>query len=340
MTWSSNPGAYGATDPLFLLLAALALEAYLGGPWIAKRRYLQPNLPLTNLITKLERRLNRSDRGGLDLLLRGAFVAVVLSLAAFFCGLVLEWLLVNYPFAWVFEVFLLALIVGQRTPCLQASEVSTALVGGSVIAAQEALRPLVVGRITPDVLGQLDHRGIAAAAIDGLARAFAVRVVAPVFWFVLLGLPGVFLQQAIRTAAAFLSARQLQNRPAGRDPLQGHEAAGRADFAATALRLDTALSILPMLLADIVLILAAVFIPGCSPREAIRRAWESRGSLAATMGGVLGLESQAAQGGLGSAGVPLDQRHIERSVAVFAVGCLINAGFVAALAWTRAIAID
>ncbi len=136
MNFSPTPGSYGAADPLFLLLAALALEAYLGGPWIAERWYLQPRKPVANLVAELDRRLNRADRKSLDLLLRGAVVTLGLSLAAYLAGAVIEWFLVNYPFAWVFELLLLALIVGQRAPCVQAGAVSSALAGCRLISAQ------------------------------------------------------------------------------------------------------------------------------------------------------------------------------------------------------------
>lgn len=323
MNFSSTPGTYGAADPLFLLLAALALEAYLGGPWIAERRYLQPRLPISNLVIELDRRLNRADRGGLDLLLRGAVVALGLALAAYVVGWLLEGFLVRYPFAWVFEVLLLALIIGQRAPCVQAGAVSAALAGGSLIAAQEALRPLTIGRVAAEKLAQLDGRGVIAAALDGLARAFSLQVIAPVFWFALLGLPGVFLQQTVRTTAAYLAVRQLQP--------------GQSDFALTALRLDRALSFIPLLLADAVLIAAALFIPGCRPGAALRRAWTSRGNVAATMGGILGLTPSGGQGLSSHNPVQLERGHIERAVAVFAVGCLINGGLVAALVWIRAV---
>lgn len=335
MTWSAHPGAYGAADPLFLLLAALALEAYLGGPWIAERRYLQPRRPVNNLIVALERRLNRSDRGGLDLLLRGAVVAVFLSLAALLSGWLVEWILLNYPFAWVFEVLFLALILGQRTACQQASAVSSALADGSAIRAQEALRPLVIARVPEAMLGRLEGRGIVAAALDGVARAFVFQVIAPVFWFVLLGLPGVFWQQTIRVAAGYLSARQLQHQSVGSDALEPKAGLGRGDFASTLLRLDTALSVLPMLCGALLLLLAAAFIPGCSPRLGLRRAWSQGGSVSAVMGGLLGLDAAMDSG---SAMPAMDRSQIERAVAVFAVGCLLNAGLVAALAWVRVLA--
>ncbi len=335
MSWSANPGAYGAADPLFLLLAALALEAYLGGPWIAERRYLQPRRPVNKLVIALERRLNRSDRGGLDLLLRGAVVAVFLSLAALLSGWLVEWLLLNYPFAWVFEMIFLALILGQRTTCQHASAVSSALADGSAVRAQEALRPLVTGRVPEALLGRLAGPGIVAAALDGVARAFVFQVIAPVFWFVLLGLPGVFWQQTVRVAASYLSARQLRNRAAGSDALATKSGLVRGDFASTLLRLDMALSLLPMLVAATLLTLAAAFIPGCSPRLGLRRAWTQRGSIAAVMGGLLGLEATT-EAGPGKSN--MERSQIERAVAVFAVGCLLNAGLVAILVWVRVLA--
>lgn len=335
MSFSSTPGTYGAADPLFLLLAALALEAYLGGPWIAQRWYLQPRRPVSRLVTELDRRLNRPDRGALDLLLRGAVVALGLALAAYIVGSLLEWFLVRYPFAWLLEVLLLALIVSQRAPCVQAGAVSSALAGGSLISAQEALRPLVIGRLSAESLAQLEARDVIAATLDSLARAFSLQVIAPVFWFALLGLPGVFLQQSLRTAAAYLTVRQLHLGAAAQGAGRALQHTGRSDFALTAQRLDLALAFIPLLLADAVLIVAAVFIPGCRPGDGLRQAWAARGNAAATLGGLLGLAPSS--GKTAPYPVQLERNHIERAVAVFAVGCLINAGLVAALLWVRAV---
>src|SRR3546814_1231412 len=85
------------------------------------------------------------------------------------------------------------------------------LLRGDVSAAREAVG-MIVGRDTAD----LDEAGIARAAIESLAESFCDGIVAPLFWLMVLGLPGVWAYKAINTADSLIGHPEEPLRAFGR----------------------------------------------------------------------------------------------------------------------------
>src|SRR4030095_14969744 len=69
----------------------------------------------------------------------------------------------------------------------------------------------IVGRETKS----LDEAAICRAAIESLAENFSDGVVAPLFWMVVLGLPGALAYQAINTAASKIGHKPDRHRAFG-----------------------------------------------------------------------------------------------------------------------------
>src|SRR3546814_15105761 len=82
--------------------------------------------------------------------------------------------------------------LAQRSLYEHYKPVRSALLRGDLSAAREAVG-MNVGRDTAD----LDEAGIARAAIERLAESFCVGLVAPLFWLMVLGLPGVWAYKAL-----------------------------------------------------------------------------------------------------------------------------------------------
>jgi len=96
---------------------------------------------------------------------------------------------------------------------------------------------MIVGR---DTAG-LDDTGVARAAIESLAESFCDGVVAPLFWLMLLGLPGIWAYKAINTA----------------DSLIGHPEPPLRAFGWASARCDDLANLLPARLAALLLCLVA-----------------------------------------------------------------------------------
>lgn len=326
MELPAAPGAFGATDPLFLLLAALAIEAYVGDLAARLPRLRHPRALVARAAGELERRLNRPQRSRRALVVRGAIVVVAVAAAAAAAGVALAVFTRNFPFAWLIELFLLVSLLGARLTGRTAACVAKALDADDLPAARHDLRALAGERMDPQRLDGLDGRGVALAAVGGVAARFAAAVVAPAFWYVLLGLPGIFTQQAVRVAATVVATG---NRPGG----GGFDPEREGDFAFPAVRLDAALVWIPDKLAGLFLALAALFVPAARPRMAARRLVRGRVWALAALGGALGLMARGDAAPSAAAGAGAAE--VRRALALFIVAGLIQAALIAALVLLR-----
>lgn len=294
---------------LFLLLLALGAEALLGEMRWLFRRVPHPRLLVGLLVDWLEPRLNRATRGPRARLVRGALVVVAVTALAVAAGAALAWLARNLPLFWSLELLVVMSLVAQRGPHDRIADAATLMGQGSLVAAQEALRP--VAGLGPGALDGLGVPGTVRIGALALARAFVHGVAAPCFWYVLLGLPGLFLQQAVLVMAVRLHGA------AGEDPRY-------RDFGMAAGRLNVAVTVLPAALAALILGLAAAFVPKAHPAAALAAAGRARqgpsGWPTSAMAVALGLD------------VAAGPAELDRARMLYAVACLINSGTIAALA--------
>lgn len=292
---------------LFLLLLALGGEALMGELRWLFRRVPHPRLLAALLVDFLEPRLNRATRGPRARLVRGALVVLAVALLALAAGLAAAWIARNLPVLWAVELVLVMSLLAQRGPHDRVAEAAKLMGQGSLVTAQEVLRP--VAGLGPGALDGLGVPGTVRVGALALARAFVHGVAAPCFWYVLLGLPGLFLQQAVLVMAVRLHG------PA--DDLRYR------DFGMAAGRLNDALATLPAALAALVLALAACFVPKARPVRALGAPWRGRqgpaGWATSAMAAALELDVEAGPA------------ELDRARMLYAVACLINAGLIAAL---------
>jgi len=302
MNWPSPPGVYGSAEPLFLLLMALAVEAYIGGLSLRGGWLPRPRRAFARLVREAERRLNRPERSAAARRQRGAVAVAALAALALAAGAAAALLTRYYPFAWVIEVLLLPLFLSQRGTWRRGAAVADALKDGSLIRAREALRPLVRERIEAARLERLDADGIIEVTIAGIGLRAAALLVGPVFWYVLLGLPGLLLQQA-----AYVMDRAL---------------AGRAgEFGRAAEWLEGVVSAPSRALTALLLAASAAFVPGGKPLAALRCLPARRGGPAAALAAAPGPATGTTRLG--------------RALVVFAVACLFQAALIGLLALLR-----
>ena len=315
MPWTTPPGAYGSADPLFLLLLALAIEAYIGDRPIFGRWTRAPRRAAAALAHGLDRRLNRPQRGPRALRIRGWIAVLFIALIALALGWLVTLFTRHYPFGWILEVLFLVTVVAQRSSWLRATAVVQALEGGGLVAAREALRRLPAERISAAELEQMDGQALTVGTMAGLGARLAGDLVAPTFWYIVLGLPGVFLQQAIRIAAAAPKAEGK---------------AGASPYGAAALRCDRILFYLPDWIAGLLVALGAIFVPHCKPGAALDALPGSPLRAEAGLAAALGFTGEEP----GARETP-QKALLDRALFLFPLACLINAGLVAGLAMLR-----
>lgn len=237
---------FGGPEPLFLLLLALAVDAAAGERLGAV--VPDPARVAFRVAEDLDRRLNRPQRSPRDRLIRGLLVMLALLTTAALAGFGAGLLTATLPGGWLLELALLTVSLRGGACRSRVRGVRRALESGSTLAAQEAVLPL-----TRRHAYGLDEYGVARAAVEHAARTFDRKWVAPAFWYVLLGLPGLFAWNVVDGAAAAL----------------GQGGSRQAWFGLTAARLDDALNALPARLAALLLAAASLFLGGASlPRAA------------------------------------------------------------------------
>jgi adenosylcobinamide-phosphate synthase len=213
------------------LLAALMIEAVLGYPAWLLARIGHPVMWVGRMIAGMDRRWNHARYARAN----GVLTAIVLVVTGGGAGLLIEWLASGW--GGMIAIILIATTgLAQRSLHDHVIAVIRPLAAGDTAAARTALSG-IVGRDT----AALDTSGIAAAATETLAESFCDGIVAPAFWFLILGLPGLFAFKAISTA----------------DSMIGHLDDRYRQFGAGSARLDDGLNWLPARIAGTLICLSA-----------------------------------------------------------------------------------
>ena len=314
-------GRGGAVDPPVILLIALIADIAFGDPDLLWDHLPHPVTAFGKLVTLLESRLNRSFRTPRDRLVRGSTMAAGLTILAVLAGLLVTWLRRDWGPGWFIEAALVWMLLAQRAPFDQVRAVARALDKSGVQAGRRAASRFI-GR-DPDTL---DSHGIARVAIESCAERFGEGVVAPVFWYLLFGAPGLFACRAIETMGGMIGPK--------------------GEFGRVATALDQAVNWVPARLAGLMLSAAALFTPRGRPARAFSVMFRDHrcatppnsGWPEGAMAGALDL---ALAGPHNDHGVPVEAKwigeggramatsdDIRRALYLFAVACVLNIGLV------------
>ena len=229
----------------FLAPLALIIERLFGYPRPIYPVIRHPVVWMGALIGWLDRRLNTGPgraRGVLALALLLAVTAAITVPAA--------WGLRQLPFGWVLEALIASSLVAQRELARAVKAVGDGLAHS--LAAGRAQVSQIVGR-DPETL---DEAGVARAAVESLAESASDGVIAPLFWLVLGGLPGIALYKAINTA----------------DSMIGHKSERYRDFGWASAKLDDIANFLPARLTALLLCGAAFWVKGADAEAGWRTA--------------------------------------------------------------------
>ncbi len=244
-----HPQAALAPGSLLVLFAALLLDACIGDMPGVFRRLPHPVVLVGRAIGWFDRRLNREERSERARRARGAFTVAALLVAAALAGFLLDRLCRAIALGWLVELFAVAVLVAQRGLFEHVRAVADALADKGLHAGREAVRH-IVGR---DPMS-LDDHGVARAGIESLAENFSDGVVAPVFWTILFGLPGLFVYKTANTL----------------DSMIGHLSPRYRSFGWAAARLDDVLNLVPARLAGLLIAAAAMLTPQARGGAALR----------------------------------------------------------------------
>ncbi|MFT3729843.1 MAG: adenosylcobinamide-phosphate synthase CbiB [Hyphomicrobium sp.] len=237
-----------AGQTLFVLVGALVLEATFGYPDWLYQRIGHPVSWIGRLISFLDQRLNR-ESDSTQARRRAGMVALLIIVAV---PGVIAWLVEDILDHHVIGPVVVALfastLIASRSLYDHVGAVARALDQYGLQDAREA-----VGRIVGRNPQTLDEHGVARAAIESLAENASDGIVAPVFWFAILGLPGFVAYKAINTA----------------DSMIGHRTPRHEAFGWASARLDDLVNLPASRLTALLLAVAAMVTPGASTAGAL-----------------------------------------------------------------------
>jgi adenosylcobinamide-phosphate synthase len=177
---------------------AVLIERFAGYPQSLYEAISHPVVWYGNLIKWLDATLNSPGVPQKEGRLRGVIALAVLIAAAFLPSWFIADLLSRIRGGWIVEALLATSLIAQKSMRDHVMAVWTAL-GQSLPQARQAVS-MIVGR-DPSAL---DESGVAKAALESLAENTSDGIVAPVFWYALLGLPGIAVYKAVNTADSMI----------------------------------------------------------------------------------------------------------------------------------------
>ncbi|WP_170550862.1 adenosylcobinamide-phosphate synthase CbiB [Ruegeria atlantica] len=197
----------------FMLVCAMCLDAALGEPNWLWSRVRHPAVVMGNIVGWLDKHLNH----GAQRRMKGVAVVILLVVGALILGRLLALL---GPVA---EIILCAILLAQKSLVSHVRDVGKGL--RVSLAEGRAKVAMIVSRDTRD----MTEAQVARSAIESAAENLSDGVIAPAFWFLLAGLPGLLIYKAINTADSMIGYRTEKYR----------------DFGWAAARLDDMLNLIP-----------------------------------------------------------------------------------------------
>lgn len=179
-----------------VLALALLLDALFGEPDLLWKRLPHPAVLMGRAIGWLERGFNEGD----GRFMAGAIGVTVLSALAGLIG----WIIPHLPFGGLWEILMVAVLLAQKSLSQHVQAVADAL-RQSTDAGRQAVA-MIVGRDTDGMA----EDAIARSAIESAAENFSDGVIAPAFWFLVAGLPGLMVYKMINTADSMIGYRNTR----------------------------------------------------------------------------------------------------------------------------------
>jgi adenosylcobinamide-phosphate synthase len=315
-------------EPLLgALLLAMAIDALFSDPRWLWRRLPHPVVAMGWVIARLEARWLDLVAPTTDQARRGLMISLLVVGLSAVLALAVQELCARSPLGWLPLALAMSTLIAARSLHDHVAAVVAGLERG--LAEGRLAVAHIVGRDP----ASLDAHGVARAAIESTAENFADGVVAPVFWGVLFGLPGMAAYKAINTL----------------DSMIGHRSPRYLHFGRFAARLDDAANWLPARLSALLILGAGLCLPGMTPtagwgavwRDASHHRSANAGWPEAAMAGALGLRlagprryagelvDDAWMGDGRAAATPSD---IRRGLRLLVLGCGLTAALLVVLA--------
>ena len=243
----------------FILITAMIIDGILGDPLWLWKKISHPVVMIGRLISICEtHRLSQvSER------LNGIILIFFLLCVTILIGFLLSQL------GPIVEILSAAILLAHKSLIEHVRAVADAL----RYSVEDGR--LVVGKIVGRETSNMDYSDIARATIESAGENLSDGLVAPVFWFLVAGLPGMLAYKAINTA----------------DSMIGYRTSHYKEFGWSAARLDDLLNFIPARLTALLICISSKHSIKwqCLKNDAIRHRSPNAGWPEAAMARVLGI---------------------------------------------------
>ena len=236
-------------DNIPIVLLALAMDAIIGDPNWLYRKIPHPIAAIGCMMNQLDLFLNRPQvKNPTKKILGVLFIIIALSVAGII-GWGMQTGLKLMEFGQLLEAILVSIFLAQNSLYRHVRNVAQALVSDGLDAAR-----LSVSHIVGRDPATLDDSGICRASIESLSENFSDGVIAPVFWYLIAGMPGILMYKTLNTA----------------DSMVGHLSPKYKYFGWASARLDDAANFIPARLTALLIFLTALIIPSTKGFKSLR----------------------------------------------------------------------
>ena len=204
-----------------LLAIGMILDALFGEPKWLWSRISHPVVLIGKLIILGDQRLNKPTAQRV----KGVVFLFTLLTISGLLGAILNLL------GPIIQTLLIAILIAQKSLIDHVGAVAAGL-RRSLLEGKKAVS-LIVGRD----YAEMDEAQVTRAAIESAAENFSDGVIAPIFWYMVAGLPGLIIYKAVNTA----------------DSLVGYKTEKYIDFGWAAARFDDLLNFIPARLSAVLL---------------------------------------------------------------------------------------
>lgn len=208
------------------LALALILDAIFGEPKQIWSRFPHPAVLMGRAVSTLDQTLNFGDSRQAKGIVAMAFLV--------FGAAVIGKILSGLPLGWIVEILIAAILLAHASLIQHVKDVATAL--SHSLARGRAAVSLIVSRDT----SHMDESAVVRSAIESASENFSDGVVAPAFWFLVLGLPGLIIYKVTNTA----------------DSMIGYKTPKYQEFGWAAARFDDVLNYIPARITALIILVA------------------------------------------------------------------------------------
>ena len=305
---------------LLVLILAIMVDAVAGDPRWLYSRIPHPIVVIGHQIELLDKFLNQTHYSPVTRKLLGVISILIIVSSAWLVGWLISWSCNQVSFGVVLQALAVSIFLAQNSLYQHVASVAKACKADDLVDARSQISH-IVGR-DPN---SLDQRAIGRAAIESLSENFSDGVVAPIFWYVVGGLPALIAYKALNTS----------------DSMIGYLTDKYADFGWCAARFDDAANFIPARLSAFIITIAAFIIPSATGNRAfttaIRDAKKHRSKNAgwpeAAMAGALGIKIAGPRNydgilvedaWMGDGIANVDASHIFMALRIYCVACILN----------------